>query len=301
MGTESHTFASQWLRLALNQCLDTEPLSALTSLPDWWDAPAIRCAIETALLDLVSQRAGLPLASWLNHSASSIVPVNTVIGAVDEGVESRVRQVASEGFEIVKLKLGVAPFPYELEKLVAIAAHLPSGVRLRLDSNRSWGETEAQQVIDALQSLPIESLEEPLKLADYRVLKQLQARANWPIAIDESLRNYNQDDLLADPPVRRLVLKPMVLGGLLPALKLAARARSRSIESVVTTTVDSAIGVMATLHLAAAVGSRLAHGLDTGPWLMEDVAEGPVSRAGKMAVGDTSGLGLRPFSQIIFT
>lgn len=301
MGTESLSFSIRHLRRGLSDCLGLEPMAALESLPDWRDAPCARCAMELALLDLVSQRAGLPLARWLNSSARNTVRVNAVIGVLDAGVESRMQQALDAGFEVLKVKLGMEPFPNELKKLNSLAALLPSGVTFRLDSNGSWRDTEAQQVIRALREMPIESLEEPLRVADTQVLKQLQARAKWPIALDESLRGYDQEELLADPPVRRLVLKPIVLGGLLPALKLHGRARSRNIESVVTTTVDSAVGVMATLHLAAALDSRIAHGLNTGPWLTEDVAEGPVSRAGQMTVGEAPGLGLQPATQLLFT
>jgi len=71
------------------------------------------------------------------------------------------------------------------------------------------------------------------------------------------------DTVFDQKPVRRVVLKPMVLGGLVSALALARRAREVGVECVVTTTVDSAVGVTAALHLAAAVANDLAHGLAT--------------------------------------
>jgi hypothetical protein len=69
----------------------------------------------------------------------------------------------------------------------------------------------------------------------------------------------------------------MVLGGLCPALGLAATGS----ELVVTTTVDAAPGRWMAAHLAAALDSGLAHGLDTGGWLAEDVGAGPVIDRGR--------------------
>ncbi len=298
MGTESPWLAIRRLRRGLNDCLGLEPMAALEGLPDWRDAPAARCAMESALLDLLSQHAGLSLARWLNRSARNAVCVNAVIGALEGDVESRMQQALDAGFQVLKLKVGLRPFPNELKKLDSLAALLPPGVAFRLDSNGSWNDNEAQQVIRALLGMPIESLEEPLRVADSQALRRLQTLVNWPIALDESLRTCNQEEFLQDAPVRRFVLKPMVLGGLLPAFKLAGRARSNGIECVVTTTVDSAVGVMATLHLAAALDSDVAHGLDTGTWLLEDVAAGPVSRAGQMTVDEAPGLGLQPFTSL---
>ncbi len=301
MGTEGPSLSVHRLRHGLRDCVGLEPTVALDNLPAWCDAPAARCALESALIDLISQRAGVPLARWLNPNAGDNVRVNAVIGALDAGVELRTQQALDAGFQVLKLKLGLRSFPDELKLLASLAALLPSRAMFRLDSNGSWNDAEAQEVIRMLHGMPIESLEEPLCGADPHALRRLQSRANWPLALDESLRTFDQEYLLANSPVRRLVLKPMVLGGLLPALRLAYRARSKGVETVVTTTVDSAIGVTASLHLAAALDTGLAHGLDTGSWLLNDVADGPVSRSGQMAVYAASGLGLQPTTTLCFT
>jgi L-alanine-DL-glutamate epimerase-like enolase superfamily enzyme len=66
------------------------------------------------------------------------------------------------------------------------------------------------------------------------------------------------------------------------------------VECVVTTTVDSAVGVAAALHLAAAVANDLAHGLATSAWLTRDVGGVPIVARGVMWLGGGLGLGCRP-------
>jgi len=103
------------------------------------------------------------------------------------------------------------------------------------------------------------------------------------LALDESLTEVDLDKLWQRPPVKRLTIKPMVQGGLLPGLKLAQKAYKAGMDVIVTTTIDSAVGVWAATHLAAALGKKgegLAHGLATSEWLVKDVARPPVIQQG---------------------
>ncbi len=106
--------------------------------------------------------------------------------------------------------------------------------------------------------------------------------------------------------MRRLVFKPLREGGLLRVLERARQARARGLECVLTTTVDSAVGVQAAVHLAAALedGSALCHGLATSDWLQRDLLrEGtrlPVIRGGQIHLPARAGFGIDP-DQIMIT
>ena len=176
-----------------------------------------------------------------------------MIGILDADVETRASQACEQGFRLLKIKMGVNPWKRELDRLQNLASQFPEQVTFRLDANGSWSKSEAYQVIAALKNLPVESLEEPLTSPDASTLRELQASVPWPLALDESLAHWPVEELVSNPPVKRLVLKPMLLGGLLPSLKLARRSLRAGMESVVTSTVDSAVGVWAAAHLAAAL------------------------------------------------
>jgi L-alanine-DL-glutamate epimerase-like enolase superfamily enzyme len=195
------------------------------------------------------------------------------------------------GFTVRKLKVGLAPVAEELAALAQLAAGLPRGVALRLDANGAWTEAAAAAFIDGCRDLPVESLEEPLHHPAPANLARLQAGAGFPLALDESLSGGT---LPLPLPVRRLVLKPTTLGGLRPALALAAQARAAGGECVVTTTLESAVGAWAAAQLAAAVdpGSRLAHGLATGAWFARDLAPAPTPAAGWLTLPSAPGLGV---------
>jgi len=167
-------------------------------------------------------------------------------------------------------------------------------VSLRLDANGAWDGRTAAGFIDGCAALPVESLEEPLALPDPQALARLQAAAPFPLAADESLPRLGLTALAEAGSVRRLVLKPPVLGGLRPSLAIARRARTAGLECVVTTLVESAVGGWTAANLAAAVDpeARLHHGLATGGWLAQDVAPAPTPAAGWLTLPETPGLGL---------
>ncbi len=293
-GTEDAASGGEGLSRVLRWCLGGEPRAVLSRLRSWRGGPAARCAVESALLDLLARRAGLPLARWLNPGAPRRVQVNAALGAIDTGLDLRVRQAIAQGYTVLKLKAGVHELDAELRGLCALAKILPPGVGLRLDVNRAWDAEQALEALRTLCRLPIESLEEPLRDPEPDALRRLQARVPWPLALDESLDPHNTPGWLSAAPVRRLILKPMVQGGVLAAFELARAARRRGLECVVTTTLDAAAGVWAAAQLAAALGPGGVHGLGTGAWLRGDLGRGPVIRQAQLHLAAAPGLGFRP-------
>lgn len=251
-------------------------------------APA-HAAMECALLDAQARLLGRPLRCLLDPAAAQAVEVNAVAEPEDVAV------AAGAGFRVVKLKVGRGDPRDEAARLRAL--DVPPGVRLRLDANRAWSWDAACAFVDAIAGLPIDSLEEPLADADAAKLEALQSRAGFDLALDESLAKLDVDAILARRCVRRLVLKPSGLGGLRACCALAKQARDAGLTCVVTTALESAVGVTAAVHLAAAAGSPgVAHGLATADWLAEDVAAAPRVVDGQMALGDAPGLGIEPVS-----
>lgn len=287
--------ARAWLAQSLAQAPGRDAADWLEALPPPESVPpAARCALETALSDLLAREAGLPLASWLEPEAPLVLPVNAVMGALaDEGCKARADAAVADGFRVLKLKAGLAPVAQELRRLRELAARLPGGVRLRIDANRAWGWEEAVCFLEGLDGLPVESVEEPLHAPSLDGLARLQGIAPCALAVDESLPDLGAARLLESKAVRRLVLKPTLLGGLRPALELARAAHRRGMECVVTTVLESAAGVWAAAHLAAASRSGLAHGLATGAWLAEDLGPGPCIRSGALHLGPGHGTGFQ--------
>ncbi len=254
-------------------------------------APAARCGLEFALLDLSARQAGMPLYRWLRQDAGSEVAVNAAIGGLDAGTAGRLAAAAAAGYPVAKLKLGVTTAEQEWPLLERLLAGGPCSCALRLDLNGGWPVVLAERLLPKLCGHGIDALEEPAAAADDATLARWQANLDYPLALDESLPRRDDARTL---PVRRQVLKPMLLGGPLRALRLAEQ---RAVSSVVSTTLETAVGLWACAHLAAAMpaggGRGLAHGLDTGRWLTRLL--GPALPAGGLiALHDAPGLGFEP-------
>ena len=258
--------------------------------------PAVRCAADVALSDWTAQDLGVPLARVLNPDALGKVLCNAALGALDDGALLSAQVARAAGFKVLKLKVGLRSVQEELLVLRQLAADLPTDVSLRLDANRAWGMEDARIFISGLSGLPVEMLEEPLAPAEMFLSKlaALQALTETPLALDESLFELGVESVLEAAPVRRLVLKPMLVGGLQAALVLNQRAAAAGLMCVVTTTVDSAVGTLAALHLAAALNNGLAHGLATSSWLEQDAGLAPQIRDGLFVMGEQAGLGFVP-------
>ena len=295
-GTESEAQAKHWLSEQCPTLTGLQTDAALKNLPAPDHCPpAARCGLETALLDLISRQHQLPLYRWLEAKASASVKVNANLGSLDK--ETNTRLAAAAGFSIVKLKVGLLPVSQDIDNLQRLAKALPDAISLRLDANQAWNREQARRFIAGIANLPVECLEEPLHDPDLKELEQLQKLAPFPLALDESLTQLSHADILSQKPVARLVLKPMLLGGLQAALSLGQKAHRAGLESLVTTTVDSAVGSWAAVHLAAAVnaGSHdMSHGLATSSWLSRDIAPPPAVRDGRIVLGENAGLGIQP-------
>jgi o-succinylbenzoate synthase len=293
IGTESFDAAREALNYFLSRVNGLAPEAALQLLDESAaNAPAACCGMEAALLDVLSRTVGVPLARWLNPVAPMSVKANAALGALDAESAERGRQLAREGFQVLKVKLGCQPPEAELAGLRELVRGLPPEAVLRLDANGAWTMPQAQAFIAGLAGLPVESLEEPLANPNLADLWQLQEQARFPLAVDESLTRIGEQALIESVAVRRLVLKPMVLGGVRAAYALARRAEQAGMECVATTTVDSAVGVWAALHLAAALDNGLAHGVATSSWLMQDVGNSPQVTEGRGFLDNgTNGLG----------
>lgn len=258
------------------------------------ESAAIAFAEETAILDLVAQKARQPLNAWLsgNRPVESVA-VNGNLGSLSLIKDDARKQALANGYSILKIKVGIGDWQDEIADLQRLNKQLPRDTLFRLDANAAWKMDEASAFVMACADLPIESLEEPLSQPTPAGLASLQCLASFPLAVDESIQLLDAP-FFDHPPVRRLVLKPARHGGLLATIGLALKAEARGIECVVSSGLESACGLLACAHLAAAIAPWQTHGLGTAEWLAEDTGASPPISAGRLILPRGTGLGFVP-------
>ncbi len=290
------------LRLAADRLigLPTEALleaaAQLTKLAPVAATPAARHAVDLAMHDLAGRIEGAPIARLLGGGgALASVRVNAAVPRVDAARSAALaREAISAGATTLKLKVGGAPLDEDLERVRRVREAVGSGIALRVDANQAWTEEEALAAIRALALHDIEYVEQPVAAANVEALARLRRTGVAKIAADEAACDLRALRRILDLEAADvLVVKPMVLGGLHAAREAAALAGRRGVTTVITSMVESAVGRMGALHLAASLGTMpYAHGLATGSALRSDVAMAPAMKNGVIEVPDRPGLGL---------
>ncbi|MBL8917355.1 MAG: o-succinylbenzoate synthase [Myxococcaceae bacterium] len=245
-------------------------LSSLTA------TPAARFAVESALFEWLARRRGVPVAVLLGE-ARARVPVNALIDGADaEALVENARKAVDAGFATLKLKVAARSVSLDAQRLHSVRVAVGPRVALRIDANGGWTEGVARSALRGLESLGIEVCEQPVAPHDVEGLRRVTELVPVPVAADEALGDplHRARVLTVDPrpAAKVLVLKPAVLGGLMPSLELARKASSLGLGCYVTTTMDGPIARAAAAHLAAVLPpSSFAHGLST-PELFEGLA-----------------------------
>src|SRR6201996_1662553 len=208
------------------------------------------------------------------------VPVNATVPAVGPGRAYGL--VAASGCRTAKVKVAEpGQLPGEdVERVAAVRDALDAagpGGRVRVDANGGWSVDEAARMLRALGKYALEYAEQPC--ATLEELAALRRLTDIPVAADESIRK-------AEDPLRVRaagaadigMVKVQPLGGVRPALRVAEAC---GLPVVVSSAVDSSVGLAAGVALAAALPDLpYACGLATMSLLAGDVTGEPLTERG---------------------
>lgn len=204
------------------------------------------------------------------------VKVNATLPALNSAKEIEELLESFAGCDTVKIKVG-ENLAEDIGRVARVRALLPKA-KLRLDVNGGW---KVDQALVSLYTIyeevgPLEYVEQPCASLDE--LRRLKEKLVVDIKItgDEVIRKA------ADPfaidlqgAVDLLMLKVAPLGGITRAREIAAHHK---LPVVVSSALDSAVGISYGLQLAASLPSLdYACGLATGQLLSADIAELPLS------------------------
>ena len=184
-------------------------------------------------------------------------------------------------FSTVKIKVaepGQTP-GQDVDRIMEVRKLDPEA-KIRLDANGGWSPELSFSFIKALagQGIELEYLEQPCKTIDELArLRQMIAESsfNVPIAADESVRKASDPMAVVEAEAADiLVLKAAPLGGVSRALEIA---RGAGLPVVVSSALDSSVGISMGAHLAAALPDlRFDCGLATASLLAGDVTREPL-------------------------
>jgi o-succinylbenzoate synthase len=264
-----------------------------------FSSPAL-CGLEIALLDAIGKAEGCgvcTLLSLADTTPRATVPVNAIIGARSkEAAIAAAREARNNGFRCMKLKVGVGgDTREEIERVAAVRDAIGPATHLRLDANEGWNLEEAIVILSQCVPYTIQYVEQPLEAHDLAGMHALRQAVPIPIAVDEALHSPESARLILDNEAADiLVIKPQLAGGLRAGQQIIQAATERGVHSVITSTLEAGIGVVAALHLAAASPAvTLECGLATLHLLADDLVINDLSvRDGLLTVPTSPGLGI---------
>ena len=224
--------------------------------------PSVRFGVESALMMLAAGACGQSLAQFLGGGLEDVSTAALLQGAYNQ-VMSDAKRFIEQGVKVFKLKVGDRNIALDVKKVADIRELLPREACLRLDANHVWGLKEACVFFDLAGRQKIEFIEEPLN--DISQLDQFYQQTHMSVALDETLSVRPGDmNVLEHEAVRAYVLKPMILGGIIPTLDWIQKAGDLEKKAIISSCFESTVGLKVLANLACLTGQPA--GLGTERW-----------------------------------
>ncbi|MGH7689487.1 MAG: dipeptide epimerase [Gemmatimonadaceae bacterium] len=246
---------------------------------------AARMAVSAAAHDLVGRRLGAPLYRLWGLSPDDAPPSSftIAIAPTQEELVRRVEQAAA--YPVLKVKLGTD----RDDEIVRAVRGAAPGKTIRVDANAAWTPRHAVTMTERLARYDVEFVEQPVPAEDVAGLRFVRERSPLPIIADESCVTAADIPRLVGA-VDGINIKLAKCGGLLEARRMIAAARVHGLSVMMGCMIETSLGITAAAHLAPLLDYA---DLDGAALLADDPHEGATIVAGRIAIPDAPGLGVR--------
>ncbi len=238
-GVQAQTMAELWVR---GDDLDLESMY-----------PSVAFGLSMAMLELEQ---GLPLqgnyrsAPLCYGDADDLIPVLSTLS----------------GERVAKLKVGLYE-PIRDGMLVNLLLESVPGLALRLDANRAWTLEKAQKFASYIapsRRAQIAFIEEPCKQPGESLVFAINTgiAIAWDETLQEAVRDeeFSLEDLIG---VKTIVIKPTLIGSVLRCITLIKRSRDLGIQPIISSSLESSLGLNQLARLSKWLLPNVTPGLDT--------------------------------------
>jgi muconate cycloisomerase len=214
--------------------------------------PYSKAALDFAAYDVTGRWLNVPVYTLLGGKARSRVLVTHSIGLISIAEAAQeVAKVAAEGIKTIKIKIGVDP-KRDIEMVRTIRETVGDDVELCVDANEGYRTAgEAIMTVRAMEKYRLKYVEQPV-MGIERIAEVARA-IDPPVMADESAWNAHDVIQISEARAAEIVsiytTKP---GGLYKAMEVAAVCRAAGIICNVNGSVETGVGNLANIHLAAA-------------------------------------------------
>ena len=259
-------------------------------------AAAARCGLETAILDALTRRAGLPLWSFFGGCGTELETDMTITAGSPEHAGRSARAIVERGIRTIKVKIGGAPHE-DLARIAAVHAAAPMAP-LILDGNCGYDAASALALLHNLRDrrIPVALFEQPTGRYDWEGIRRVTHEGGVPVAADETVTTAADALRAAREGAVNCVNIKLMKAGLAEALDIAAICRAAGIRLMIGGMVESILAMTVSAHFAAGQGGFTFVDLDTPMFMAEQPFDGGFAQhGGHLSVVESGpGHGVRP-------
>ena len=212
------------------------------------DTPSLHFALDTAIYDIKAQKNKCSISEILNPNYNNKVYFSDIYVNNESKINSN----------HLKYKLGVRNISEDIEILNTIHQEKPF-INFRFDANQMFDIIQFQEIYKKLSHLNIEYFEEPISTPTIHKLSEIQYAS---VALDESIYDYKVEDWFKKKLIQFAIIKPSIFGGYEQILHFIKKCKKNKVKIIFSSALESTIGNMASIQLAAILNSQLYHGLN---------------------------------------
>jgi len=239
-----------------------------------------KCAIETALLDALGKRIGLPVSDFFGGRQHDRLPVAWTLASGDTArdIAEAEDMLARRRHNIFKLKIGKRAVADDVAHVARIRQALGDTAKIRVDVNQAWSLTDARWGLKGLQEIGCELVEQPVQARYLNAMADLTRGHEIAVMADEALNGPEDAVAIASRGAADVfAVKVAQSGGLKRASEVIAIGQAAGLGLYGGTMLETGLGTAAALQLFATV-EHLHWGTELfGPLLLtEEILARPI-------------------------
>ncbi|QOZ37707.1 mandelate racemase/muconate lactonizing enzyme family protein [Bradyrhizobium sp. CCBAU 53421] len=268
--------------------------------------PYSKAAVEFAAYDLAGRWLGVPVHTLLGGKARDRVPVTHSIGLISiEEARAEVTKLVQEGVRTIKVKIGVEP-DRDVAMVDAVREVAGSAVEICVDANEGYKTPgEAVQIVRRMEKNRLKYVEQPVMGIER--IAEVGRRIDPPVMADESAWNaHDAIQIIRSGGIQIVSIYTTKAGGLYKAMEVGAVCRAAGIICNVNGSIETGVGNLANVQLAAASPSvtlscvipistpaEFQHGQVAGIYYRDDLLVEPIKVVdGAIVVPSGPGMGI---------
>lgn len=206
--------------------------------------------MDIALHDLFAKEARKPLYAYLKGEIRPLQTLYTISIDTPEAMFMQAYEAQKSGFKALKIKLD-ASLQSNISRLQSIGTL--EGCSYYLDPNQALNLEDTIALLDAVKTLPIVLIEQPLPKTALEEMQKLKALSPVSLLADESLFSLEDAKKLYDRGAcDAFNIKLMKCGGIYQARKILEFATRHQIPCMMGSMLESSVSITAALHLCYA-------------------------------------------------